>query len=100
MAPKRAKSSSASTASIARAVGRGAKATSSGDAALRHKKGVRGQPVVKGKEQSSSAPSSHTPEQLFLAQGRPELNADSAQYNMLWDSVKRKMGMPKNAPSE
>ncbi|UZJ54079.1 hypothetical protein CBS101457_003399 [Exobasidium rhododendri] len=92
MAPKRSSlSSSNGVTSIAKTVGRGAKNASLKEP-LTHKKVAAMAPPPTTQEVV------YTKEQLAKTEGKEDLNPDDSRYNALWDDVKRKMGMPKNAP--
>lgn len=98
MAPKKVSSSANGETSIGRVVGRGAKSASLGGPLMNKKAAAA--PIAKAKEMITPVGATYTKEQLALVEGRPDLEPDSKSYNALWDDVKNKMGMPKNAPSE
>jgi hypothetical protein len=99
MAPKKSTSSTGGT-SIARAVGRVGKNSLGGVDPLHLKKAASAAITSNKAKESSVTPITYTKEQLALAEGREELDPNNRQYNAFWEDVKKKMGMPKHAPSE
>jgi hypothetical protein len=97
MAPKKSSSSLGGGASIAKSVGRGAKSGSFGNPLAGKKAVAASSPKP---QETIIKPTTYSKEQLEDAQGRQELDPNNSSYNALWEDVKKKMGMPKNAPSE
>lgn len=93
------KKSSAGGTSIAKAAGvKGTKASTGG--LLIGKKPANTVTTTALTRNLEATPTpAYTKEQLALAEGRPDLEPNSSTYNALWEDVKKKMGMPKNAPS-
>jgi hypothetical protein len=101
MAPKKSSSASAGGTSIGKALGRGAKSAALGNPLAGKKAGAVVTSAQSTKPQESTlVKPAYTKEQLAIAEGRQDLDPNDPSYNALWESVKQKIGMPKNAPSK